>query len=408
MRRDHAGGTGLGLIAGSVACTAVVGFAGPSIMEPMLPGRSGQPPWTLELHMNPYAASGLSAAGLVLGAAGLVLALRAVRAGWAISPRLVLLLGAGAALVVSQGGPFGSSDFLSYAAYGRELVTGHNPYVVAPEALARLGDPVARAVQDWAGAPSVYGALANGVFGLASLGGGASARLTVWVFDLVSALAFIGTGVLLDRIARDRLRAALLWTCNPLLLQILVAGAHVDTLAVFFAVAGIAVLSSGASVPRGLLAGVLVGCGFVVKPTVALVGLGIAVFGGGAALGSLAAGFAAVAGADIALMGRAGIADSVRASGMVSVGSPWRLVRTALNLGIPESAADDVVRWCAVLCGLLLAAVLLKRSRWRQRTPSGTVADGAITSPLRDAMDQRGPLPGVPAGVWAAFALVIA
>ena len=44
--------------------------------------------------------------------------------------------------------PFGSSDHLSYAAYGRMLVTGHNPYTTTPAQLAALGDPIARAVQD--------------------------------------------------------------------------------------------------------------------------------------------------------------------------------------------------------------------------------------------------------------------
>jgi hypothetical protein len=46
---------------------------------------------------------------------------------------------------------------------------------------------------------------------------------------------------------------------------------------------------------------------------------------------------------------------------MVSVGSPWRVVRTVLSLGMPEPAADDVVRVCAVVCAVLLAVVLLRR-----------------------------------------------
>ena len=128
-------------------------------------------------------------------------------AGGTVSPRYVLIAGAVAAAVAGTTRPFGTSDFISYAAYGRELVTGHNPYLVAPETLARLGDPVARAVQDWAGAPSVYGALATGVFGVASLIGGTSVRLTVFVLAVVNVSAFIGTGVLLDRMARYGPRA---------------------------------------------------------------------------------------------------------------------------------------------------------------------------------------------------------
>jgi len=365
-----------------------VAAAGPSLLQPALPGDSGQPPWTLNLHFGPYLAAGLTAAGVVLGAAGLALTLRAVRAGWTVHAWPVLLAGVLAAVVLGQLGPFGSSDFLSYAAYGRELVTGHNPYVITPAALGRAGDPVARAVGDWAGTPSVYGALANGVFGLASLAGGTSARLTVWLLDMVNAAAFVATGLLLDRLTRRsaapgnaraaRLRAALLWTGNPLLLQVLVAGAHVDALAICFAVAGLAAasLADGSGLRRGfaLAAGALFGCGFAVKPTVALVAAGAVAGGFGAGNGIRAAsrvwagrrfwagavGFGMVAAVDLLLMGRAGIEDAVRASRMVSVGSPWRPVRSALSLTMPEPVADDIVRWCAIALLALLAWVWLR------------------------------------------------
>lgn len=356
--------------------------AGPSLLEPVLPGDSGQPPWTLNLHFGPYLTAGLTAAGVVLGAAGLALTLRAMRAGWTVRAWPVLIAGVLAAVVLSQLGPFGSSDFLSYAAYGRELVTGHNPYVITPAALGRAGDPVARAAGDWAGTPSVYGALANGVFGLASLAGGTSARLTVWLLDMVNAAAFVVTGVLLDRLTRRhaapgdvraaRLRAALLWTGNPLLLQVLVAGAHVDALAICFAVAGLAVasLANGSGMHRGsaLAAGALFGCGFAVKPTVALVAAGAAAGGFRAVNGvwagnrfrAGAAGFGVVVAADLLLMGRAGIEDAVRASRMVSVGSPWRPVRSALSLAMPEPVAGEIVRWCAIALLMLLIFMWLR------------------------------------------------
>lgn len=414
-----------------MACTVAVAAAGPSLLQPALPGASGQPPWTLNLHFGPYPAAGLTAAGVVLGAAGLALTLRAMRAGWTVRPWPVLLTGMLVVVVLSQLGPFGSSDFLSYAAYGRELVTGHNPYVITPAVLGRAGDPVARAVSDWAGTPSVYGALANGVFGLASLAGGTSARLTVWLLDMVNAAAFVVTGLLLDRLARRpaapcdvreaRLRAALLWTCNPLLLQVLVAGAHVDSLAICFAVAGLAVarlavagLASGSGTARGsaLAAGALFGCGFAVKPTVALVGAGAVAAGFRAGdrfragnrlwiVGRFwardrfwagAAGFAVVVAADLLLMGRAGIEDAVRASRMVSVGSPWRPVRSALSLAMPEPVADDIVRWCAIALLVLLMWVWLRMTLPR-RPPHDRgykdMADHAFISTIRP--------PGAPA-----------
>jgi hypothetical protein len=397
------GRAGLLLTGASVACTIAVAVAGPSLMEPPLPGSPGQPPWSFDLRLSPYLAVGLAAAGLATGTLGLALTLRALRAGWRVSPRALLLAGAAVAVLAGTTRPFGSSDFLSYAAYGRELVTGYNPYVVTPAALARLGDPVARAVQDWAGTPSVYGALASGVFGLASLIGGTSVRLTVFVLDLVNAAAFVATGVLVDRLARGcpgaRLRAAVLWTCNPLLLQILVAGGHVDSLAVAFGVAGIVVvapavgggISSPAAVSRGLAAGALIGLGFAVKPTIVLIGIGIGVaiaFTSRSAdsflvrsgkprylaIYSLTVGFAAVAGADLALIGGAGFTQTMRASGMVSVGSPWRVVRTVLSQFMAESVANQIVRDSAIVLVLLLGAGFL--ARMRVASPDGRRARG--------------------------------
>jgi hypothetical protein len=444
------GRAGLAATAVSIACTLALAAAGPSLLEPPLPGAAGQPPWALDLHLDPYLAVGLAAAGLAAGTLGVALTLRATRLGWTVRPRYVLLAGVIAAALAGTTRPFGTSDFLSYAAYGRELVTGHNPYLVAPEALARLGDPVARAVQDWAGTPSVYGALATGVFGIASLAGGTSARLTVFAVDAANVAAFIGTGLLLDRLSRRpaaRLRAAVLWTCNPLLLQILVAGSHVDGLAVAPGIGALAVLAPvipnglfddslratplrlaarpGRGAARGALAGMLVGLGFAVKPTIALVGVGLAIgvvassrnvppapapnvppapapnvspapapnvspapapnvspapapldrslprvtafspfrFARNvtvAAMAGLVAGFGVVAGADVLLIGRAGIEQTMRASGMVSVGSPWRVVRTLLSMLIGSPAADDAVRWGAVALALFLAVRLLR------------------------------------------------
>ena len=43
----NAGRTGLIAIGASVLGTFAVAVAGPSVMEPVLPGRPGQPPWSL-------------------------------------------------------------------------------------------------------------------------------------------------------------------------------------------------------------------------------------------------------------------------------------------------------------------------------------------------------------------------
>ena len=233
---------------------------------------------------------GLAAAALATGALGLGLCLNALHRGWAMRPGPMLLAGILAAAALALLPPFGSSDQLSYAAYGRMVVTGRDPYTTTPAMLARLGDPVARAVQDWRGSPSVYGSLASGLQALASEAGGTSARLTVFVLSLLNVAAFAATGLLLHRLTRDsragQLRAAVLWTCNPLLLQVLVAGAHVDSQAIVFAVAAGAVFClglgrAGARAGPGrqfvvcTAAGALAGLGAAVKPTMILVLTGL-------------------------------------------------------------------------------------------------------------------------------------
>ena len=387
-RTGPAGRAGLIAIAASVAGTFAVAVAGPSVMEPALPGQAGQPPWSLGLHPSPYLVVGLTAAAVAAGTAGLVLALRAVRRGWSVPARAVLVAGLLAAAALTLVPPFGSSDHLSYAAYGRMLVTGHDPYTTTPAQLAALGDPVARAVQDWSGAPSVYGPLATAIQGLASLAGSTSVRLTVFVLGLANLAAFAVTALLLHRLTRRdpawQLRAALLWAANPLLLQVLVAGAHVDGQAVVFGVAAVAVITGtpmsgsvisgsgarGAPVPRAALAGVLVGLGFAVKVTIALVGLGLAIAVVLAAgrrwrsavptLAALGAGFAVTAAAAVAIGGSAMLRDSSRASDMVSIGSPWRVIRTIIHLAVTGTAATDIVRAGAVALAVVLTVLLVR------------------------------------------------
>ncbi|HEV2256534.1 MAG TPA: hypothetical protein VGS06_25605, partial [Streptosporangiaceae bacterium] len=285
---------------------------------------------------------------------------------------------------------------------GRMLVTGHNPYATTPAQLAALGDPVARAVQDWFTTPSVYGPLATGVQGLAALIGGTSARLTVFVLGLANLAAFAGTALLLHRMTRRaqarQLRAALLWAANPLLLQLLIAGAHVDGQAVVFAVAAVAVLKGGpggqvrpgetaggsggpsprasterAPVPsltRAALAGVLVGLGFAVKVSDVLVGVGLAVAlvlrlrPAGRRLwlppAALAAGFAATAGAALVIGGSAMGHQLSRESDLVSIGSPWRVIRSGVHLIVAGTAATDLIKAGAVALALLLAVLLVR------------------------------------------------
>jgi len=401
-RLQRTGRLGLAASAVSIALTFAVAVCGPSVMEPALPGRAGQPPWFIAVRPSPYLMVAMTAAALAAGTAGLALTMRAARRGWSVSPRFVLAAGIILAAALALVPPIGSSDHLSYAAYGRMVTTGHNPYLTTPAALARLGDPVARAVQDWRTSPSDYGSLATGGQALASLVGGTSVRLTVFVLSLLNAMAFAVTGLLLHRLARgDRarqLRAALLWTANPLLLQVLVAGAHVDSQAIACCIAALAVFAFrilNGAVPasparRGLAAagaGALIGLGFAVKIAMALAGAGLAIAcvlawrwqhspqqraaagdpprwrGPVLLLGGLAAGFGLTAGASVAVWGPGSLRPALRAGSYVSIGSPWRAVRSVLRLATGEPVAEDVVKTAAIVLAVALLVLLIRSVR---------------------------------------------
>jgi hypothetical protein len=363
---------------------------------------------------------------------GLGLTISAVRRGWAIPARLVLAAGIIAAVALALVPPFGSSDHLSYAAYGRMVITGHNPYTTTPAQLARLGDPVARAVQDWRTSPSVYGSLATGGQALASWIGGTSVRLTVFVLSLLNVTAFAVTGLLLHRLARgDRarqLRAALLWSFNPLLLQELIAGAHVDSQAIVFCIGALAVFgrrifngSAVASPRRQLLAatgaGALIGLGFAVKLTMALAGAGLVLAivlawraqqqpreGRGELtrlLGGLAGGFAVVAAASVAVYGTSALSPALHAGSYVSIGSPWRVVRTVLRLAVGEGTAEDLVKAASVVAGAALLVLLVRAIR--RPSPDGGTDPSVPVEPGRAAAGSM-----VPPDLASAMMLAVA
>jgi hypothetical protein len=423
------GRAGLAATSLSVVVTFAVAVLGPSVMEPPLPGRPGQPPWAFAAHLPAGLAVALTAAALAAGTLGLGLSLHAAHRGWLPSPRAILGAGILSAVAMAFVPPFGSSDHLSYAAYGRIVVTGRNPYTTTPAMLARLGDPVARAVQDWRTSPSVYGSLATGGQALASLVGGTSARLTVFVLSLLNVAAFVATGLLLHRLTRGcrarQSRAAVAWTFNPLLLQVLVAGEHVDSQAILFGVAAITLFCLGlpndprrATATRGFLvaagAGGLAGLGTAVKLTMVLVAAGLAVAAAAAWWrrwrwlavigGGLATGFAVIVAASLAPWGFATLRPALRAGSFVSIGSPWRLVRDGLQhgAGLAVGAADDVVKAGAIVLAAILLVLLL---RWLRG-----LAGAGWPGPGELGRDGAGPggagadLPGVAACCVFAFA----
>jgi hypothetical protein len=103
---------------------------------------------------------------------------------------------------------------------------------------------------------------------------------------------------------------------------------------------------------------------------VALVGVGLAVglvlvVGGqwrrvAGPLVGLAAGFAVVAGAAVAIGGSAMLKQSSRASDMVSIGSPWRVIRSLVHLVAGGTAATDIVRFGAIALGVVLVVLIIR------------------------------------------------
>ncbi len=349
----------LACIAASILLTALIGVLGPSAMVPALSGPGWQPPYSLAAGPHPYLVISLAVAALVLGGLGLLGALAVPPASFpARLPRTLVLLGCLAAVLLAFLPPSGSGDHLNYAGYGRLASLGIDPYTHGADDLP--GDPVTDAVEaPWREEPSVYGPVATATHAAASWLAGDSVRLTIFLLALVNVAAFIATGLLIDRFARGepaaRLRGALLWTANPLLLYQLVAGMHVDTLAVACMVAALLVRS------RPVAGGALLGLGVAIKLNAGLVALGPAwelrrnprrlALTAGVALAVVAAGYAA-AGLDA-------LAPVARTSKSISNASFWKLVQGWLQsvVGMGHAYRSEIQVGSLLLLALIAWAL---------------------------------------------------
>lgn len=358
------GTVGLAGIGAGVLLTFIIALLGPSVVQPRLPG--GGPPFALDAHPDPHLVIGLSAAAIIVGAAGLGLALFACARGFTVRPRAVLTAGIVATCALALVPPFGSADHLNYAAYGRMLVLGHNPYTTG--AVDLPGDPIADVVEaPWREEVSVYGPLASLLQGFASWIGGDSVRLTIFVLALINAVAFVLAGWLLYRYARDpagRLRAVLLWTANPLLLYHLVAGMHVDTLGIALCVAALVALRRVAAArPRtGLASGVLLGLAVAVKATVGLTIAGLVwVWRGRRRVAAwIGGGFVATAGVAYAAGGPHVLDETRSAARMVSLAVPWHLVAPHLDGALGHATSRQIISVATIALTLTLAVLLLR------------------------------------------------
>jgi hypothetical protein len=332
LRADVTEGRDPGLLAGclvavSATCVAasvvvfiVVSAAGPSAAVITMPQPAVGPPWWFSLHPAAVKLTFLLWGAAVAAATGVIAGLVAIARGARPPVRPILIFSFLSVVILSVLPAAGSTDILDYAANGRMVVTGHNPYVETPLQLKDSGDPIGRWVPYyWQTDVSVYGPVATAEeWAAAELGGTSVARITFWL-KLWDAIAFGAVALMLDRLLRSdpgrRLRGHLLWTVNPLLLWEIVASGHVDGLSAAFGLLGIIVLRSARagerpSLYRFALAGLCIGAAAAIKVPYALFAVGVAWAGRRtvSALAAATAGFVVILAPGYVIAGRPALA----------------------------------------------------------------------------------------------------
>jgi alpha-1,6-mannosyltransferase len=373
---------GRGIEAGltlSLLVLVLVAALGASTVEPRLPGAGHLPPWTLlGARPDPLGVVLLVIGALVLGGLSLARAVRAAAHDWQPRPSRLLAAGVLAVIALSLVPATGSADPESYAAYGRMVELGRDPYTTTPQELVAVGDPVAAAVEDpWKDTPSVYGPLATAEQRFASSIGNRSVRTTVVVLVLVNGVAFVLTGLLLVAMAGTegaRRRAALLWMLNPLLLWELVSGAHVDGLVALFCVAGIAVASRSR-----LAAGLLLGCAAAIKLPALAVLAGFLWARRHSRRDVLAAivGAAAVLAVGYATVSSHALGRSLQAGQLASWATPWRVGVSLLDATIGRPGSRTVMSLFALVVALAFAVALLRKESSTIEADSATTRSAA-------------------------------
>jgi hypothetical protein len=345
-----------------------VSAAGPSMVVIHLDRRLPGPPWWIPVHLSAAAVSIATWSVVVAGGAGVAAGLVAVARGARPPAWLLLGVALAAAAVLTVLPSAGSTDTLDYAAYGRMVVTGHDPYVMTPLQLRQLGDPIGKAAPTaWQHTHSVYGPLATAEQAAAAeLGGRSPGRIIFWL-KLWNTLAFGAVALALDRLLRSdpgrRARAHLLWSVNPLLLWVLVAGGHIDTIAGavgFAALVAARVARPGKELGllRGLACGLLVGAAADIKIPFLLFGAGVV----WAARRSLPAASGAVAGVVIVVLpsylwfGPPAVAALMHRANSSTSDSMYRVLSHVLADDAPHG-----LKALAVLAFIAVALLLLWR-----------------------------------------------
>ena len=408
----------------SFALLLLVGVAGESAAKPGL-GPRGWAPGDLSWAPGPALVTAMLWVAYVLGAVAVWLRLKgepsvvsgagmlgavATRArrriapgGWAVP--------AGLGLLALLTGPFGSADHTNYAAYGRISALGGDPYLTAPSAWSPA-DPVVSGVEPpWTDTVSVYGPFATLLQSLTSHLGGDNLRETVWWWQVLVVLAWLGVRFLLLRSGATARRVDTLWTLNPLVFGVGVLGAHVDLVAAALGVAAL-VLAARNPLAAGLVAGLAVSS----KITYGVVGLAVLVGWWGHERSTVvrrAAWFVLAALAVVVpLHVWAGphVFDQIdRARRSISLATPWRLLYEALSGPLPSGDARTVVTWLALVVALVLVVLLARLTRGlAPETSTGAAARWALVLGAAYSLAAPYSLPWYDLLTWATLPVLAA
>ncbi len=320
-------------------------------------------------------------AGNILACLGLAGMLWAHSQGWRPDPRHLLLISAAIIAVMVSLTPVGSSDTASYAAYGHIAAQGGDPYTTNPQA---WGDYAYWHVVGtmWKTQSSVYGPFATVIQSIAASIGGSDVAATIWVLMILNGAVFIGVGFLLLKTSDDPVRATLFWTANPVLIQQLVSGGHLDTFVAAAAICAIQVARRFSGVLSDVLIGVLIGVACGIKIYAVLIGIGlawpllrrhewmrtarIAVV----SLVTLALGYS--------FYGIEALKPLFGGLDLVTLPSPWRLLELlAEALGVHNSTIITVISFLWPIAMIVVAWFIFRRISSEQ--PREVVAPFALT-----------------------------
>ncbi len=321
--------------------------------------------------------------GNILACLGLAGMLWAHSQGWRPDPRHLLLVSAAIVAVMVSLTPVGSSDTASYAAYGRITAQGGNPYITSPAAWLGRTSAYTNAVgTQWKTQPSVYGPLATLVQRFAASIGGPNVVTTIWILMILNGIVFIGVGLLLLRTSDDPVRATLFWVANPVLIQQLVSGGHLDTFVAAAAICSIQVARRVSGKWGDVLVGVLIGLACGVKVNAVLIGIGLAWPLLRRHEWTRTARIAAVSLVTIALQysfyGLQALKPLFEGSKWVTLPSPWWLLQiTGEALGVDKATMATVVSALWPIAMIVVAWFIYQRISSDQ--PREVVAPFALT-----------------------------